>query len=119
MPPNSLSFFKRISRSGNISGLVITRTLIRDPRFEILKKLEIPFISFGRSENIESAWVDVDNKKAFVEMTGHLFNLGHRAIASIGGPPIYNFTKQRTQGWLQAMAELDFPSLSNIKRHQN
>ena len=36
-------FFKRISRSGNISGLVISRTLIQDPRFEILKKLEIPF----------------------------------------------------------------------------
>ena len=101
-------FFKRISRSGNISGLVISRTLIQDPRFEILKKLEIPFISFGRSENIEeSAWVDVDNKKAFVEVTGHLFNLGHHAIASIGGPPIYNFTKQRAEGWSQAMAELD------------
>ena len=101
-------FFKRISHSGNISGLVISRTLIQDPRFEILKKLEIPFISFGRSENIEeSAWVDVDNKKAFIEMTGHLFNLGHRAIALIGGPPIYNFTKQRAEGWSQAMAELD------------
>ena len=47
----------------------------------------------------------VDNKKAFIEMTGHLFNLGHRAIASIGGPPIYNFTKQRAEGWLQAMAD--------------
>ena len=42
-------------------------------------------------------------------MTEHLYSLGHRAIASIGGPPIYNFTKQRTEGWLQAMAKLDVP----------
>ena len=94
----------------HISGLVISRTLVNDPRFEILNELDIPFITHGRSHaSEETAWIDVDNEKAFFDVTEHLANLGHKRIAHIGGPLKFNFSMQRVQGWERGMQQLELP----------
>ena len=70
--------------SKNLSGLIISRTLRNDERFKILTDLKIPFVAHGRSINCSSSsWLDVDNERAFYDMTKHFVSLGHRKIAHI------------------------------------
>ena len=107
---DEIALFQKIARNRHISGLVISRTLVNDPRFEILHELDIPFITHGRSHaSEETAWIDVDNEKAFFEVTEHLANLGHKRIAHIGGPLKFNFSMQRVQGWERGMQQLELP----------
>ena len=103
-PEDELAMFKKIARARHVSGLVISRTYSDDPRFRILQDLEIPFVSHGRSNDSgNAAWLDVDNELAFVEMTAYLASLGHQRIAHIGGPPMYNFARQRADGWKRGL----------------
>ena len=100
-----LELFQRIARTRHISGLVISRTYSDDRRFQILRELQIPFVSHGRSNDSDmTAWLDVDNELAFAEMTAHLATLGHRRIAHIAGPEVYNFARQRMVGWRRGVA---------------
>ena len=110
LAPNSveeeMEIFQKVARRRHLSGLVISRTYSDDPRFRILRELDIPFVSHGRSNDCaDTAWIDVDNEGAFVEMTAHLAGLGHRHIAHIGGPPVYNFVRQRAEGWRRGLKE--------------
>ena len=106
-----MEIFQKIARTRHLSGLVISRTHSDDPRFRILQDLDIPFVSHGRSNDCaDTAWIDVDNEGAFAEMTAHLAGLGHSRIAHIGGPSLYNFARQRAEGWRRGLSEagLDF-----------
>ena len=101
-----MAIFQKIARTRHLSGLVISRTYSDDPRFRILRELDIPFVSHGRSNDcVDTAWIDVDNEGAFAEMTAHLASLGHRRIAHIGGPSLYNFARQRANGWRRGLTE--------------
>ena len=101
-----LELFQRIARTRHISGLVISRTYSNDMRFGVLRDLQIPFVSHGRSNHCdETAWLDVDNELAFAEMTTYLAGLGHRRIAHIAGPEVYNFARQRRTGWRRGISE--------------
>ena len=101
-----IQLFKKLSVSKNISGLVISRTLRKDKRFGLLTNLKIPFVAHGRSNDCnESAWLDIDNEAAFYDMAKHFISLGHKKIAHIGGPNIYNFSIQRESGWRQGISE--------------
>ena len=95
-----IELFQKIARTRHISGLVISRTYSDDQRFRMLRDLQIPFVSHGRSSDCDmTAWLDVDNELAFAEMAAHLAALGHRRIAHIAGPEVYNFARQRRTGW--------------------
>ena len=72
----------------------------------MLTDLKIPFVAHGRSDNCnQSAWIDIDNEAAFYDMTKHFVSLGHKKIAHIGGPSIYNFSIQRETGWRKCLFE--------------
>ena len=108
-----LEMFQRIARTRHISGLVVSRTYSDDRRFQVLRDLQIPFVSHGRSNDSNAtAWLDVDNELAFAEMTAHLVGLGHRRIAHIAGPEVYNFARQRTDGWRRGIGEAGLDPLS-------
>jgi LacI family transcriptional regulator len=101
-----LELFQRIARTRHISGLVISRTYSDDRRFQVLRDLQIPFVSHGRSnDSSASAWLDVDNELAFAEMAAHLAGLGHQRIAHIAGPEVYNFARQRISGWRRGLCD--------------
>jgi len=101
-----MAVFQKIARTRHLSGLVISRTYTDDPRFQILSDLAIPFVSHGRSSTCgDTAWLDVDNELAFTEMTSHLVSLGHSRIAHIGGSPVFNFARQRADGWRRGLRE--------------
>jgi len=50
-------------------------------------------------------WVGADNRMGGYEATRHLIGLGHRRIAHIQGPMRYLCSREREQGYMQALAE--------------
>ncbi|MGI9523740.1 MAG: LacI family DNA-binding transcriptional regulator [Hyphomicrobiaceae bacterium] len=105
-PRDELSTIDRLARSGRVNGLVISRTLIRDPRIQRMMDLGLPFVSHGRTADAEDyAWFDIDNAEVFREAVTHLANLGHSRIAHIHGSLDYNFAAARLSGYRQGLAE--------------
>ena len=103
---NEVALFKKLSISEELYDLIISRTLKNDKRFKILTDLKIPFVAHGRSLNCSSSsWSDIDNKRAFYDMTKQFISLGHRKIAHICGPKVYNFFIQRIEGWKKVLFE--------------
>ena len=101
-----LAMYRNISRTRHVSGLIISRTLTKDIRFQFLKELGIPFVAHGRSlDSDQAAWIDVDNLAAFRDMAAHFIAFGHRRIGHIGGPDTYNFAVERAKGWRTALEE--------------
>ena len=90
----------KLSRSGKVSGVVISRPYKQDSRIELLQKYKVPFIVHGRSvSHSDYAWYDVDSKAAFVDAVDHLVMLGHQRIGFIGAPTYYHFAQMRLDGY--------------------
>ena len=76
---------------GMASGLVGVRT---------------PMVIVDRSlEGVEADLVCIDHELGAYLATRHLLELGHRAIACIGGPAITRVAQLRRAGYLRALAE--------------
>lgn len=103
---DELAIITRLAQSGRVSGLMISRTLVHDPRVEHMQSLGIPFVTHGRTASSDShAWFDIDNFGAFREAVGHLTQLGHSRIAHIRGPLEYNFATSRLAGYRQGLLD--------------
>lgn len=110
---DELAVIRRLAQSGRVSGFVLSRTLTKDPRVDLMRVLDLPFVTHGRTaESDDHAWFDVDNEQAFHVAVDHLFNLGHRRIAHIAGPHAFNFARLREIGYRSAMQAhgLDVPA---------
>ncbi len=109
---DELAIISRLAQTGRVNGLLISRTLIDDPRVAQMKKLRVPFITHGRTgQSDDHAWFDVDNFAAFQDAVTHLISLGHERIAHIAGPQQYNFAADRKSGYRQGLKN------ANIKVH--
>lgn len=90
----------KLSRSGKVSGVVISRPYKQDSRIELLQKYKVPFIVHGRSvSHSDYAWYDVDSQTAFIDAVDHLIVLGHQRIGFIGAPTYYHFAQMRLDGY--------------------
>ena len=90
----------KLSRSGKVSGVVISRPYKQDSRIDLLVEKKLPFIVHGRSiDHANYAWYDVDSKTAFIEAVDHLFLMGHHRIGFIGAPTYYHFAQMRLDGY--------------------
>lgn len=103
---DEIATIRRLARAGRVNGVVISRTLLRDPRVETLQEIGLPFVAHGRTASPQDfAWLDTDNFAAMREATLHLAGLGHRRIAHIHGPLRYNFAAERLMGYRQALQD--------------
>ena len=94
----------KLSSSGKVSGVVISRPYKQDSRIELLQKFKVPFIVHGRSFNHgDYAWYDVDSKTAFMDSVDHLVLLGHRRIGFVGAPTYYHFAQMRLDGYREGL----------------
>ena len=114
-----LRYLQMLSETG-IDGLILspatvlplkTTSRARDKNassalMQALQKLNVPVV--GVSPEPLSEWADqvtVDEVEAARSAVLHLLNLGHRRIALIGGPEHITVTRDRQQGYRQALAE--------------
>ena len=72
----------RVIQTGSSDGIVITRMVSGDPRVKFLLDRGIPFVAFGRTdEDLDYAYVDIDNESIAYEATQALLSGGCRRIA--------------------------------------
>ncbi|MCF2904983.1 substrate-binding domain-containing protein [Octadecabacter sp. CECT 8868] len=101
---DELAQIEKLTRSGRVSGLVISRPLRNDPRLQLLQDLKFPFVVHGRTgSSTDYAWYDVDGEDAFVTSVNHLVGLGHSRIAFVGSPLQFQFAQDRLIGYERGM----------------
>jgi DNA-binding LacI/PurR family transcriptional regulator len=75
---------RRLTERGLVDALIIADIERRDPRVDYLRKLNKPFVAFGRTQApVRHAWIDPDFEAAVEGAVDHLARLGHRRIALV------------------------------------
>ncbi len=97
--------YEAMARHRKVDGVVVHGPLRRDPRIDLLDRLGLPFLVHGRDERPEDgyAWLDINNRRAFLRATELLLDLGHRRIALLNGVEAENFAWRRRRGYLDAL----------------
>jgi len=94
-------------RAGRFDGLVLTPPVCDDPK--LLAAIEAAGVAYVRiapdHDFGRSPYVFMDDRQAAREVTGRLWDLGHRKIAFIDGPPDHGSARRRREGYLAALAE--------------
>jgi LacI family transcriptional regulator len=90
--------FRQFATSGFVDGMILARTQTHDARISILQSLNIPFVTYGRTEQNNHAWVDVDNEGVFSDATQRLLDLGHTRFVMLNSSLTYTFAGLREQG---------------------
>jgi len=76
------AYLKRIVARGFVDGIILSATRFQDPRFELLHKTKIPFITLGRSQtDVGQPWYDLDFEGMAEDALERLIARGHRRIA--------------------------------------
>ena len=71
---------------------------------EYLKKINFPFVIIGRPEEVKGVlWADNDNFQAMYLLTQKLIEMGHETIGFIGAKGNLNMSKDRLEGYKQAL----------------
>jgi DNA-binding LacI/PurR family transcriptional regulator len=82
-----VAIYRDLYRRGQVAGFVLANTNDDDPRIACLLEDNIPFASFGRSnEEWSFSWVDVDGINGMEQVVNHLTDRGHRRISLITWP---------------------------------
>ena len=93
---------ERLLDNRKIDGLILTRTLERDPLIPLLKARKLPFVAIGQPEDDEILSVDHDQVGGCREMTSLLLMKGMKHIALLGGSMLYTVNQSRLEGFRQA-----------------
>lgn len=97
--------YLELYRRGQVAGFVLANTNDNDPRIERLIQENIPFASFGRSNDAwEFPWVDVDGITGMEQVIDHLTAAGHRRIGLITWPEGSKAGTHRENGYAAGLA---------------
>lgn len=92
-------------RSRRADGFIVVRTMRKDPRIDLLREQNYPFVAFGRVEGDNSfPLVDEDGEYGIMQVVDHLVELGHTRLACIAEPTHLTKAYNRIQGFYHAMA---------------
>jgi len=104
-PSNEMPSYEQMVRGKRVDGLVVSRTLVHDPRIAYLAQAGFPFIAHGRTAlDAPYAWFDYDNEAGIRMAVERLLALGHQRIAMISAPLRMNFAAQRRSSFLSALS---------------
>ncbi|MEA3440652.1 MAG: LacI family DNA-binding transcriptional regulator [Chloroflexota bacterium] len=91
-------------RSRRVDGFIVVRTLRQDPRIDLLREQDYPFVAFGRVEGDNNfPFVDEDGEYGIRQVVNHLIELGHTRLACIAEPTRLTKANNRVQGFCSAM----------------
>jgi LacI family transcriptional regulator len=101
-----LATMKRLVDERKADGFIVPRTLAEDPRAELLRRMNVPFVLYGRLSEIgDSAWFDILGEDAMHEAVTRLVGHGHSRIGFVNGGSEYNFSRLREAGFRRGMAD--------------
>ncbi len=109
--------------SRQVDGFILVRTLMDDPRIELLTEMEVPFVTFGRHGGPTGAPFVDDADDSMVAVVEHLVALGHRRIACLAEPRRFAKSWYRLRSLREAMGangvELDDELIAEADFHED
>lgn len=98
-------------QGGRVDGVVLLYSKVEDKILTYLQQRDFPFVVIGKPfKHVEEiTHVDNDNFRATKEVTEYLINLGHEAIAFIGGNLNLVVTVERLLGYEKALRDCFLP----------
>jgi DNA-binding LacI/PurR family transcriptional regulator len=101
-----LEAMTKLVKGRRVDGIILLYSRRNDPLIAFLRKQEFPFVLIGRSEDAPDILsVDNNNVQAAYDATQHLIAQGHKRIGFVSGPPNLIVSKDRLEGYLQALKE--------------
>ncbi len=103
VPPHEDEYqvYRDLNAQSIVDAVVVHSPCIDEGRIPFLSELGLPFIVHGRASECEIpyAWLDVNNRSAFLRATDFLHDLGHRRIALLNGLEHMDFAHRRREGY--------------------
>lgn len=88
-------------------GVILTPPHSANPKIiKLLADANIPFVRVGARRQGPGIPVSMDDERSTRLATEYLHKFGHRRIGFIAGPPEYNVSRWRENGWTATMKEL-------------
>lgn len=104
--------YEALVRSRSVDGFIVSEIFYNDPRFSVLRRFNVPFVSIGKPEGDDVAWiswVDHNQEEIAYQATRKLIDLGHRDILFLGLSRERVYTLQRLRGYEKALWEAGLP----------
>ncbi|MBN2658188.1 MAG: LacI family DNA-binding transcriptional regulator [Spirochaetales bacterium] len=99
-----VGFIRNYINSGWVDGIVLFTARKEDKCISYLRKRDFPFVVIGEPEEGDDIlWVDNDNVQSMYNVTSYLVEKGFRRIGLITGPDQFAVTRNRREGYLQAL----------------
>ncbi|MEQ8366479.1 MAG: substrate-binding domain-containing protein [Roseicyclus sp.] len=103
---NEVATLARLVDERKVDGFILPRTKMSDPRVDLLRDRDVPFIMYGRTGNPQGcAWFDIAGEEAMREAVLRLAGFGHRRIGFINGGLDYTYAHLRREGYLTGLRE--------------
>lgn len=101
---------QKLVYGGRVDGAILLYSRQNDPVVEFLYEENFPFVLIGRNEQYPDLLsVDTDNVQAAFDATSHLISFGHERIGFVSGPKNLMVSRDRLQGYHQAMEKAGLP----------
>jgi len=96
--------FLDVMRAESVDGVILPPVSRPSPAEAALAEARIPIVKVDRRPaSITGDTVVIDNERGAREATEHLLRLGHRRIGFIEGRPILSTSRDRLEGYRQAL----------------
>ncbi len=100
----------RLLQAGRADGLILADTRPNDERVRHLCDLDLPFVTFGRTDmGLDHPYIDVDGYAGTAAATQHLIDRGHRRIMYLGVADTYTFARHRQAGFTETLYAAGVP----------
>ena len=96
--------------SKNVDGVLLCPTQKSTDSIELLRQNGMPFVLMGRRfDNTDDDYIICNDEKGGYLAGQHLASLGHKRILVISADPNISSSRERLQGFCQAMQEQNIP----------
>jgi len=100
-----------------VSGMIVSPTASSNAVYRRLVESHIPVVAIDRRvEGVPMDMVVGDNVKAACAVVSHLIENGYRRIGAVLGTPDASTGAERYQGYVEALAAHELPSLPELVR---
>jgi LacI family transcriptional regulator len=105
--PDVASVVEALTGALRMDGLVLSPPVCDSHAvLDALDRIAMPYVRIAPWRDVDrGARVEMDDRRAAYEMTGHLLGLGHREIGFIRGHPGHGASRHRFEGYAQALAD--------------
>jgi DNA-binding LacI/PurR family transcriptional regulator len=97
-----IAAYRRWAERGLVDATIVVNRRINDMRPAVLRKLRLPAVMVGVSDEPHLPAVRSDDAGPIVDALKHLLELGHRRIARVTGPSFLEHTRARTAALQEA-----------------